>query len=61
MALDIDTVSASGGRQLYNPVKRISRGAGSIQDLEKIDELAETMRLTALCGLGHFWILLIVF
>ncbi len=94
MALDIDTVSASGGRlgcgtilviddsncivdivlnnldffrgescgkcvpcreggqQLYNLVKRISEGHGSVRDLKQISELTETMRLTSLCGLG---------
>ena len=33
---------------------RIRRGLATLPDLEKIDELTETMRLTALCGLGHF-------
>lgn len=47
------TPCREGGQQLYNLVNRIATGHGAIQDLEKIDELAETMRLTALCGLGH--------
>lgn len=47
------TPCREGGQQLYNLVNRIGSGKGSVQDLEKIDELAETMRLTALCGLGH--------
>ena len=95
MALDIDTVSASGGRlgcgtilviddsncvvdivlnnldffrdescgkctpcreggtQLYNLVRRISEGHGTIRDLESIESLAWTLRTTSLCGLGH--------
>ena len=47
------TPCREGGQQLYNLVSRISRGAGSVRDLDKIDELAETIRMTALCGLGH--------
>lgn len=47
------TPCREGGTQLYGLVKRISQGKGSIRDLEKIDELADTMRATALCGLGH--------
>lgn len=47
------TPCREGGQQLYNLVTRISRGLATLPDLEKIDELTETMRLTALCGLGH--------
>lgn len=47
------TPCREGGQQLYNLVNRIAQGHGAIQDLEKIDELTETMQLTALCGLGH--------
>ncbi len=45
------TPCREGGQQLYNLVNRIAQGHGAIQDLEKIDELTETMQLTALCGL----------
>lgn len=46
------TPCREGGQQLYNLVKRIADGSGSIQDLQQIEELTDTMRLTALCGLG---------
>lgn len=46
------TPCREGGQQLYNLVKRISEGSGSVLDLDKIEELSETMQLTALCGLG---------
>ena len=46
------TPCREGGQQLYNLVKRITDGRGTVQDLKSIEELTETMRLTALCGLG---------
>ena len=46
------TPCREGGQQLYNLVKRIAEGRGSIKDLDKIMELGETMQLTSLCGLG---------
>lgn len=47
------TPCREGGTRLYQLVGRIAAGCGNIRDLETIDDLAETMRLTALCGLGH--------
>ncbi|MGL5437101.1 MAG: complex I 51 kDa subunit family protein [Lachnospiraceae bacterium] len=47
------TPCREGGTRLYQLVGQIAEGRGSIRDLETIDDLAETMRLTALCGLGH--------
>lgn len=47
------TPCREGGTRLYQLISRIARGKGSIRDLDTIQDLAETMRLTALCGLGH--------
>lgn len=47
------TPCREGGTRLYQLVGRIAEGRGSIRDLETIEDLTETMRLTALCGLGH--------
>lgn len=47
------TPCREGGTRLYQLVSKISKGKGSIKDIETIKDLAETMRLTALCGLGH--------
>ncbi len=47
------TPCREGGTRLYQLVGEIAEGRGSIRDLKTIDDLAETMRLTALCGLGH--------
>jgi len=46
------TPCREGSEQLYNLVKRISEGRGSLLDIEQIQDLAETMQLTSLCGLG---------
>ena len=47
------TPCREGGTRLYQLISRIAMGKGSIRDLETIQDLSETMRLTALCGLGH--------
>lgn len=47
------TPCREGGAQLYKLVKRISEGNGIISDLKNIEELANCLRTTALCGLGH--------
>lgn len=47
------TPCREGGTRLYRLVSKIAEGRGSIRDLETIKDLSETMRLTALCGLGH--------
>lgn len=46
------TPCREGGQQLFNLVSKIALGKGTIRDLEQINELGETMRLTSLCGLG---------
>ena len=47
------TPCREGGTRLYQLICKIAEGRGSIRDIETIEDLAETMRLTALCGLGH--------
>ena len=46
------TPCREGGTRLYQLVSKIAEGRGSVKDLDTIMELAETMQLTALCGLG---------
>ena len=47
------TPCREGGTRLYQLISKIAVGKGSVKDMETIQDLAETMRLTALCGLGH--------
>ena len=47
------TPCREGGTRLYQLITKISQGKGSVKDIDTIQDLAETMRLTALCGLGH--------
>lgn len=47
------TPCREGGTRLYQLISKIAEGRGSVRDLDTILDLAETMRLTALCGLGH--------
>lgn len=47
------TPCREGGTRLYQLISKIAEGKGTISDLRTIEELANTMRLTALCGLGH--------
>lgn len=47
------TPCREGGTRLYQLISKICEGHGSMKDIETIKDLAETMRLTALCGLGH--------
>lgn len=42
-----------GNKRLYEMLKDITLGKGSIEDLEKMRELAETIKITSLCGLGQ--------
>lgn len=42
-----------GGRQLYEILKRISKGQGKMEDLEKIHDLSLAMQKASLCGLGQ--------
>ena len=47
------TPCREGGTRLYQLISKITEGKGSVKDIHTIEDLAETMRLTALCGLGH--------
>jgi NADH:ubiquinone oxidoreductase subunit F (NADH-binding) len=38
---------------LVHTLESIAREGGSARDLDTIDELAETMQLTSICGLGQ--------
>lgn len=42
-----------GTRQLFEIVKDITRGSGSLQDIELLVELADGIKLGSLCGLGQ--------
>ncbi|SHJ41319.1 complex I 51 kDa subunit family protein [Parasporobacterium paucivorans] len=42
-----------GGVQLLKLIKKISEGRGSVIDIDTMMDLSNTMRETALCGLGH--------
>ena len=42
-----------GGRTLYNMLRRISQGAGKLEDIPKMKELSHTMQKASLCGLGQ--------
>jgi ferredoxin len=42
-----------GTRQMVNILAKIKKGQGTLKDLDKLEELAETVKLTSLCGLGH--------
>lgn len=47
------TPCREGGTRLYQLISKIAEGKGTISDLRTIEDIANTMRLTALCGLGH--------
>jgi NADH-quinone oxidoreductase subunit F len=42
-----------GTRQMASVLERIKKGEGCSEDLDKLEELAETVRMTSLCGLGQ--------
>ncbi len=42
-----------GNRRLYEILEHISRGRANMEDLETLRSLAETIKDTALCGLGQ--------
>lgn len=42
-----------GNKRLYEMLNNITEGKGSVDDLEKMRELAETIKTTSLCGLGQ--------
>jgi NADH:ubiquinone oxidoreductase subunit F (NADH-binding) len=42
-----------GSQKLVQMLEGIAHDGGSTRDLDTIDELAETMQLTSICGLGQ--------
>jgi NADH:ubiquinone oxidoreductase subunit F (NADH-binding)/(2Fe-2S) ferredoxin/Pyruvate/2-oxoacid:ferredoxin oxidoreductase delta subunit len=42
-----------GTRQMVKILERIKQGEGSPEDLKRLEELAHTVKLTSLCGLGQ--------
>ncbi|ADN02315.1 NADH-ubiquinone oxidoreductase-F iron-sulfur binding region domain-containing protein [Spirochaeta thermophila] len=42
-----------GGRKLYNILDRISKGKGTLEDIDKIKEISHAMKRASLCGLGQ--------
>lgn len=47
------TPCREGSKQMVKLITKISQGKGSVADIRTMNELADTMRETALCGLGH--------
>jgi NADH:ubiquinone oxidoreductase subunit F (NADH-binding)/(2Fe-2S) ferredoxin len=42
-----------GGRSCYNILDKISKGQGTLEDIEQLKVLAQAMRKASLCGLGQ--------
>lgn len=42
-----------GLKQMYNILEKITKGYGTMEDLQKLEELAKTVKTTSLCGLGQ--------
>jgi NADH-quinone oxidoreductase subunit F/NADP-reducing hydrogenase subunit HndC len=42
-----------GGRKLYNILKRITKGGGESDDIEKMTQISAAMQKASLCGLGQ--------
>lgn len=42
-----------GLKQMYDILDKITKGYGTMEDLEKLEELAKTVKTTSLCGLGQ--------
>lgn len=42
-----------GTKQMYNLLDKITKGKGTMEDLETLERLGEDIRRTALCGLGQ--------
>lgn len=47
------TPCREGNQRIYEILHRINIGEGEMADLELLEELAETMRVASLCGLGQ--------
>lgn len=42
-----------GLKQMYDILDKITKGHGTMDDLEKLEDLAKTVKTTSLCGLGQ--------
>ncbi|MBC7194761.1 MAG: NADH-quinone oxidoreductase subunit NuoF, partial [Caldisericia bacterium] len=42
-----------GLKRMYNILDKITKGQGTMEDLEMLEELAKTVKTTSLCGLGQ--------
>lgn len=42
-----------GLKQMYNILDKITKGLGTMEDLNKLEELAKVVKTTSLCGLGQ--------
>ena len=42
-----------GGRTSYNILDKMSKGQGTLEDIEQLKDLAQAMRKASLCGLGQ--------
>ncbi len=42
-----------GGKSLYNILDRITKGKGTLEDLDQMKEIGEAMKKASLCGLGQ--------
>ena len=42
-----------GGRKLYNILDKISKGQGTMEDLDRIESISYAMQRASLCGLGQ--------
>jgi len=47
------TPCREGNIRIYEIIQRINRGQGKMEDLVLLEELAETMNIASLCGLGQ--------
>ncbi len=41
-----------GGRQILHLLEKIAKGEGTMEDIQRIEEIGRTMKETSLCGLG---------
>ncbi|MFW5843550.1 MAG: NADH-ubiquinone oxidoreductase-F iron-sulfur binding region domain-containing protein, partial [Spirochaetota bacterium] len=42
-----------GGRKLYNILDRITKGTGTMEDIDRIEAIGYSMQRASLCGLGQ--------
>lgn len=41
-----------GTKRMYGILNKITKGEGTLEDLDKLERLAQTIKITSLCGLG---------